>query len=464
MISLRVRLTLWYCAVLLVAVVAFEFVVFAVVRDRLLRHHDPSLARTAAAVEAVLRQHEDCAHLTPEQRQELDSIGRLVLLHDISGRGELFYRSPDSTAFPVPFPLVVDPEVLRRPAWFETHDSEVGPIRVLSWPYQSHAGRAGLIRVMDPIGDVDEPLRAARRALLISLPFALAMAAGGGWFLAHRALRPVDVVTRRAREIEAGQLSRRLPHPGTQDEIGRLVDTLNEMIARLEASFEGMRRFTADASHEMRSPLATMRSTVDLALSRGREPAEYREALASVGEEIDRLRAIVEDLLTLARADAGRMPLRREPVRLEVLAADVVESLRPVAQERGATLRLVADVSVEISGDERWLRQLLVNLVGNALKFGVTPESAAIEVEVARRDGSAVMCVRDEGPGLPEGELARIFERFHRADPARSRERIEGVGLGLSIARWVAESHGGTITARNRAPHGLEVVVALPLA
>jgi two-component system OmpR family sensor kinase len=229
-----------------------------------------------------------------------------------------------------------------------------------------------------------------------------------------------------------------------------------------------MQRFTADASHELRGPLATMRSTIDVSLSRPRRSAEYRETLASVGEDVDRLRAITEDLLVLARADVGRMPLDRQPVRLDVIAGEVLESFLATAAERGVSLGVERAEPVLVEGDERWLRQLVFNLLDNAVKFSADAtagaRAAAVSLSVARDAGTATLRVADTGSGIPDRALPRLFERFFRADEARPYRGREGFGLGLAIAAWVAEAHGGRITAANRPGGGSVFSVSLPLS
>jgi heavy metal sensor kinase len=282
------------------------------------------------------------------------------------------------------------------------------------------------------------------------------------WSLARRALAPVVEVTALAREIEATQLSRRLPAPPVRDEIGRLVETFNQMIARLESSFEAMKRFTADASHELRSPLANVKSTVELALGRPRSAEDYRAALASVGEEAERLRRIVEDLLLLARADSGRLPFEKEAVRLDVLASEVVESFGPRAAAAGVRLEVAAEQGIVVVGDERWLRQLAQNLVENAVRFSVPeggPRAPLVTVGVAAHGPMAVFTVDDEGPGIPEEERGRVFERFYRADAARRRGADTGAGLGLAICEWIVGAHGGTIEALGREGGGTRIRV-----
>ena len=466
--TLRFRLALWYALAQALVLAVFGALLYGLVQYQLVRHHDAALTEAAAAVARVLSEQEDCEHLTDSQRAELDEIGHLVLFHEVEGEGRVFYRSPDSAAFEIPIDSRGAPELAPGQGGFETIPGGVELLRMYSEPYRSRAGRRGLIHVVQGLGDVPAPLASLRLALLLMAPVAILLSAAGGYWLAARALAPVDRVIRMAREIGASSLGRRLPTPKAQDEIGRLVETFNQMIARLEASFEGMKRFTADASHELRGPLSTMRGAIDVALSRPRAAEEYRQSLASVGEDVDRLRCIAEDLLVLARADGGRIGIERAPVRLDVVAAEVVESFQPVAAERGVSLWARCETPVLVLGDERWLHQLAFNLVDNAVKFSIAGKGssglASVSIEATERDGAGILSVADTGPGIPEQALPRIFERFYRADDARTYQGREGVGLGLSIAAWVAEAHGGRISAANRPGGGSLFSVSLPLA
>lgn len=463
--SLRTRLALWYCAVLSLVLLCFGLSVYLIVRGQLLHHHDGELVETAQGVEGVLSKQADCEHLAPEQVTELNQYSKLVLFHAVDGDTRSFYRSPDLESRPFLRDLTATPAFLSEPAGFMTYENPKGLVRVFTKPYHSHAGRQGLIRVMEGLGDVRLPLSHLRLALLLLAPVAVGVSSLGGYWLAGRALAPVDEITRLAREIEASQLSRRLPAPPVQDEIGRLVETFNQMIGRLEGSFEGMKRFTADASHELRSPLATLQGTVEVALSQPREPDEYRAALRSVGEEVERLRRIVEDLLVLARADARRLPLEREPVRLDVITGEVAESLAEQSAAAGVRLAVTAVRPVTVLGDERWLRQLVFNLAENAIKFtaAAPPVGRDPEVRLAvSTDDGVSLSVLDSGPGIPEEDLGRVFERFYRADSARTQGPAGGFGLGLSIAAWVVQAHGGTIQALRRREGGTEMRVRLP--
>lgn len=462
--SLRLRLALWHACVLSVILAVFAGLIYGVVRSQLIRHHDSHLIETAQAVSQILSQEPDCETLTDDQRKQLDRLGPLVLVHEVGGERRTFFKSSDRRN--VGAALEFRPQAPQRDGeGFETLGAEA--VRVFSQPYKARSGRAGTIQVAQDLGDVPLPLASLRWALLLMSPIAVALAGLGGYGLARNALAPVAEVTRLAREIEAGSLNRRLPSPLTQDEIGGLVTTLNQMIARLEAAFEAMRRFTADASHELRGPLTTMRGAIDVTLSQPREAGDYRKALLSVGQDVDRLQAITADLLVLARADAGRSPLENAPVRLDIVAGEVVEMLGGPAEGRRVALHVVAPAAVTVSGDERWLRQLVFNVVHNALKFGgdeATRPGAEVVVRVNSERGAAVLSVSDNGPGIPEDKIPHIFERFYRADSARTRGDHGGAGLGLSIAAWIVSAHGGEIRVQNRVEGGCLFTIRLPLA
>ena len=461
--TLRFRLTLWYVLVLSIVLSAAGVFTYALVRYQLVRHHDPALKETAAEVGRVLSAREDCQHLTEFQRRELDRIGRVILFHELEGEGRVFYRSPDSSGVTAAIDDRTHDNL--QEMRFTTVPGPSGALRVYSQPYRSRAGRPGLIHVIERLGEITEPLASLRLALLLMAPLAVALSAASGYWLAGRALAPLDQVTSLARDLEASQLSRQLPVPKARDEIGKLVETFNQMIARLEASFEAMKRFTADASHELRGPLATMRGAIDVALSRPREPEEYRRALASVGEDVDRLRSIAEDLLMLARADSGRVQVERHPVRLDVVAAELAESFDAAAHREGTVLAVCCAAPVVVLGDERWLRQLIFNLLDNALKFsapGSQDGPARVAIEVTQDKGLAWLEVTNSGPGIPTEALDHIFERFYRADGSRPYRGAEGFGLGLAIASWIVEAHGGTIAARNLPEGGAAVSVSFP--
>jgi heavy metal sensor kinase len=457
--SVRFRLACWFSLALVLVLIVFWAILYGVVRHQSLHHHDDSLRESAQSVISILEREPDCASLTAEQASDLRRLNRLVLIHELAGQGQVFYRSPDLDPALLPEQEVEFRELLEEPESFQTLQRGSNALRIYSVRYTSHAGRRGIVRIMDSLGNIQEFLATLRWALVLAIPLTLGLAGSGGYWLAGRAFRPVDEVTRLAQQISVTNLSRRLPMPRTQDELGRLVSTFNQMIARLETSFEAMGRFTADASHELRTPLTIMRNTIDVALGRERSAEAYHRVLVDLLEEVERMSRLVEGLLFLARADGGELELERKSIRLSELAADVVESMSPLAESAGVDLRMEMAEQVEVAGDAHWLRQLLYNLLDNAIKYGGV--GSDVHVAVSSRDRQAQIRVRDTGPGIAQENLPHLFERFYRVEKSRDRA-TGGAGLGLPIALWIAKMHGGGIEVESRPGHGCMFLVSLP--
>ena len=300
-----------------------------------------------------------------------------------------------------------------------------------------------------------------RRIWLEVLLLSLGVLAGGGFsgrWLARKALLPLSRLADRSQRITAEQLHERLPVEGASLELDQLAAAFNDTFARLEGSFGQLKRFTADVSHELRTPLTALRTVGEVAL-RGRHDAEgYREVIGSMLEEVDRLTRLTDELLTLARADAGEAKLRLEPVDLGALARDVAGHLSVLAEEKEQKLELdVAPLNVQ--ADRTVLRQALVNLAVNAIKYA--PEHTRIRLATGRRGGAAVLEVADEGPGIPPEHRERLFERFYRVDKSRSRE-MGGTGLGLALVKWAAEAHGGRVELETEVGRGSTFRIVLP--
>ncbi|HET9322396.1 MAG TPA: ATP-binding protein [Gaiellaceae bacterium] len=312
-----------------------------------------------------------------------------------------------------------------------------------------------LVIVGAALGDRDEALTGLLRQLLIAVPVALIIASLLGYWLAGAALRPVEAMRAEAAAISGSEPGRRLPRGEADDEISRLATTLNEMLARLERAIERERSFVADASHELRTPLALLRAELELALRKPRTAPELEAAIRSATAETDRLVRLAEDLLVLAQADEGRLPLRREPVRAADVLGAVREAFRSRADAAGRSIETDVADAIVLAADRLRLQQALGNLVDNALRYG----EGAIRLDASARDGLVEFHVRDEGPGLPPEFLPHAFERFTRAEAARTGG---GTGLGLALAAAIAEAHGGTAEASSE--HGGDVWLSLPQA
>jgi heavy metal sensor kinase len=328
------------------------------------------------------------------------------------------------------------------------------PLRLLATPVEAGGGRTVVVVVGTSTEERAEALESLLGQLLLGGPITLVAVSLLGYLLAAAALRPVESMRREAEAVSATEPGRRLPLPPADDEIARLGTTLNTMLDRLEAALAQERRFVSDASHELRTPLALLRTELELALRRPRSAGELRAALASAAEETERLSRLAEDLLVLARADGGGLPVNPEPVAAAQLLAEVTERFGAQAAEAGRAIDLEAEDRLEVVVDRLRASQALGNLVDNALRHG----RGRIRLVARRADGRAELHVQDEGPGFPPEFLDHAFERFSRADPAR---QGPGAGLGLAIVGVIAHAHGGSAHAANR-DGGADVWVALP--
>ena len=300
--------------------------------------------------------------------------------------------------------------------------------------------------VLQSLHPQQEMLRDIRETFYWAIPAALLLASLGGYFLARKSLAPVAEMASQAWHMGASSLSGRLAVANPRDELGQLALSFNQLLARIEASFEQQRRFVADASHELRTPVAILRGEVEVTLARpDRSPEEYRETLATLRDESRRLARIIEDLFTLTRADAGQYPLSLRDAYLDELAAEVLHRARSLALAKNITLSSSIEPDLPIHADEVLLERMLLNLLDNAIKY--SPLGSNVELVCRRESGNYVIKVSDNGPGIPEDLQPRIFERFFRADKARSRSdgNSVGAGLGLAISRWIAEAHHGRL-------------------
>jgi heavy metal sensor kinase len=288
--------------------------------------------------------------------------------------------------------------------------------------------------------------------ILLTLPIAVAISLAIGYVIAGRVLAPITTITRKAEEISAENLSERLPIGETDDEFNRLATVFNQTFARIEDSFDRLRRFTADASHELRTPLAAIRSIGETAMHTPEEQLNSRETIGSILEESDRLRQLVDALLTLSRADAGEIGARREAVDLAELARDTVDLMNVLAEEKHQSISITTHGTAIAKVDRASVRQAITNLLDNAIKYSPAESDILISIGVTNHN-EAFVEIADSGIGIPEQDIQRIFDRFYRVDKGRSRE-VGGAGLGLSIAKWAVEINGGRIEVESTCNQG----------
>ncbi|MBX7221805.1 MAG: HAMP domain-containing protein [Blastocatellia bacterium] len=343
----------------------------------------------------------------------------------------------------------------------ETQDQAGRRLLVARLPVTSRDGHRFLVEVGAPASSMQSVLQGLLLVFAVSLPVVVVLAGGGGYLLIRRALSPVDEITRSAEQITLHNLSGRLPVARTGDELERLSEALNRMISRLEEAFSHVSRFTADASHELRTPLTVLGGELEQIIEIPRLNPEVREIAGSALEETQRLTKIVENLLTISRLDAGEAHIEQVPLNLARLASETAEQMSLLAEDKHIRLTCETRQPVTVLGDRARLKQVVVNLLDNSIKF--TPDGGTVEVKVKAEGQSAVLEIQDSGIGIPVASLPHIFERFYRADKARSR-LLGGSGLGLSIVKSICTAHGGTVTVQSTEGQGSSFRVALPLA
>lgn len=335
------------------------------------------------------------------------------------------------------------------------------PFRLLTYSSSEGVKSDYVIQVATYLRRAYKTVKNFRENLYIAFALAVVISALGGWALARRTFRPIDTMTQAARDITLSNLSARLPRPRTDDELDRLVVTFNDMFERLQDSFDTLRRFTADAAHELRTPIAALRGETEVILSQDRSASEYREILANNLDRLEFLTKLVNELLFLSQADKGKDMLRRKPLRLDQLLTDVAEAFRVVANQKGLDLSLDLPKNISVTGDDTRLRQVFTNLIDNAIRY--TPKGGNIEITVFPQNGNVTVTIKDTGLGIPADEIPHIFDRFYRVDKSRSRDD-GGTGLGLNICEWIVKAHQGSIEVQSRLGKGTTIHVTLPSA
>jgi len=380
----------------------------------------------------------------------------LMLLYDNSG------HLIQSLGLSVEIPQIntLQDQVLAGRSLFITTKIPNGQeIRLYASPLRSDSAIHGVVVVGRSTAEIKDMLESLRYILILAILATLILAGGGGLFLAKRAFKPVEQITRTAREIEESDLSRRI-EVRSEDELGRLASTLNQMIARLERAFSRQRQFTADASHELRTPLAVIQAESTLALQRKRTESDYRKSLELISRDAAYMSTLLDRLLFLARSDAGKEQLNPEAVNLKELLTDLVLEIEPLCQEKELECQLSPLENLVVNGDKVELKQLFFNLMDNAIRY--TPSGGVVSVSVERKGETAVVVIKDSGVGIPMEHISHIFERFYRVDKARSRAE-GGVGLGLSICQHIVQVHGGRIEVESQVGQGSTFSVFLPL-
>ncbi len=451
---LRARLTLLYSTLLGGVLLLFGMAVYSLINFTLLGQVDQVLNDTAQEILEVAR---------------VDAVGELTILHlpplDMTTNvyvqvwdrdGRLVAASLDRSQFPE----ALDTQGLSTvEKVFRSIDYQGFPMRVLSVPLSVGGRGAGTMQVASSLAMITSVREDLLYILIMGAIFAVMLAAIGSWLVIERSLAPLDAVVETAEQINrADDLSRRIPYRHLpNDEVGQLVLTFNQTLERLETIFSSQQRFLADVSHELRTPLTVIKGNLDLMR---RMDTLDEEILVSIDQESNRLTRLVGDLLLLAQAETGKLPLQQDCLELDGLLFEVLQEMHILAGER-VTLRLTEIDQIQILGDRDRLKQVLLNLISNAIQY--TPEGGNISLSLAKTSKKARLIIRDTGPGIPAEDLPHIFERFYRTEKSRTRSKTPGFGLGLSIAYWIIHNHEGKIDVDSVEGQGTTFTITLPL-
>jgi two-component system, OmpR family, sensor kinase len=455
--SVRVRLTGWYTAVLACVLVLLAFTTYFVLRENFSRRVDSSAAEIADSFLATVNAE---AKEEPDPRSLQDALATAIAEHRLAdtifialdSHGQVLASSNEQ-----PSDLkgsLAGLQSLRTVRLGHRHyRTYVRPFTV--------AGQQLTLVLLQSLHRQNEFLENLAGTFAVVIPLTLLLASAGGYFLARRSLSPVVAMSDQAKQISASNIRERLSVKNSTDELGQLALSFNQLLERLDTSFEQQQRFTADASHELRTPVAILFGEADVALSQSvRSPEEYRETLNILRSEAGRLKDIVEGLFTLTRADAGQYPLTFSDFYLDELVSECARHLRTLASSKAIELSCDARRELPIRGDEGLLRRMLLNVLDNAIKY--TPSGGKVVVSCQNCETGYCVTVRDTGCGIPQELHSRIFERFFRVDKVRSRSEGSGAGLGLSISAWIAEAHGGRIELTNSGRDGSLFSIFLP--
>jgi heavy metal sensor kinase len=461
-LRLRTKLTLYYSAVLVLVLGGFAFLIFHATSSFMESGGDEDLQERASALRGYLRYEGDQLVLAPQSNDPgeayfLHNASRYFQAYDLKD-GSLVAQSQDLKLLDID----LSPEEVQalgtQPQRTEI-TTPAGTIRFDNSTFQA-GSRLFLIRVGISTQQREAALDELRRQLFLFIPAGVVVAALVGWQMARGALRPIRDLATAASAIDIKHLRERLPVRGAGDEPDQLARAFNDMLARLEDAVTEMKQFTASISHELRTPLTALRGEAEIALLEARSVEDHRRVLVSQLEEFEKLTHMINQLLTLARAEAGEIHLTEKTVDLSALARSLADQMEPLAAAKNIFMGVDAFGAVHVRGDENWLERLILNLLDNAIKF--TPEGGRVDLRVGAVDSQAVLEVCDTGPGISREAQAHIFERFYRAEPSRSKD-VEGVGLGLALVKWIVEHHQGKIEVESGAGGGSCFVVRLPL-
>jgi heavy metal sensor kinase len=456
------KMTLWYVLTFLVSALVVCLVLYLGMRYRLLKEIDQFLLDETTEMERVLSKEPKETYFLMRFEDEVMVRKYYPFFFQIlTDEGTPLYVSKEFREMG----YVAHDRVLTNAREGKETREEIynsgrrERFRIISTPVYKNGKLTEIIQLGTHLYFVRQNLSHFKNNILIALPIILVLGTLGGWILARRSLSPISYIAAKAQSITSHNLGERLTPRGTDDEMDDLIRTINEMISRLESSFKRMAEFTADASHELKTPICAMRGEAEVLLLKERKAVEYQEGLANFIEQFDHLNQVINDLILLSKADTTEMALKMAPLRLDLLMKDLSNFFQILAEQKNISLETGSLEEVTVLGDKVRLQQLFTNLIDNAIKY---TSRGAIHITVEKKEGTVAVKVADTGMGIPEEEREKIFKRFYRMDKSRSKE-TGGVGLGLSIAEWIAHAHRGRIEVDSRINQGSTFTVYLPL-
>lgn len=461
-LPIKWKLTLWYGLILALILVVFSSGVYVYFRNSLQKSIDAKIKSLGEVISSSITDTHNVSVFGNFERY-LENVlgkkpkGKLIQIMDRTGRIGARMNDIETETLPSNFSTLE--RALQGEIVYETIERVRPRLRMVTIPIMNNKKVSSIIQVGTSLEDFDETMKKLFIIMIISIPTSISVTIICGYFLAKKALRPVDQIRRAAVKISSRNLDERIDVGGRKDELSRLAQTFNEMISRLKDSFQRINQFSIDVSHELKTPLTILKGETEVALRKDRDNENYKSILSSNLEEIDRMSKIIDDLLLLSKADLKEMKLNVENVALRDLIANVCVDMKIFADNKGIGLDVKELEDVKLKGDELKLRRMLWNIVENGIKY--TQKGGKIEIMSYINNGFICIDVKDNGIGILENDIKYIFDRFYRGDKSRKRE--SGSGLGLSISKWIAEAHQGIIEVKSKPLEGSLFTIKLPV-
>ena len=461
-LPIKWRLTVWYGGVLSLILIIFASGIFIYFKNSLQDSIDAKIRSIGEVLSSSMTEKHGASVFGNFERYLENVLGRkpkgkFIQIMDSSGRIGAKMSDIEGEALPTSFNALE--RAMRGEIVYETIERTKPRLRMVTIPIMDNKKVTSVVQVGTSLEDFDETIRKLLLIMIISIPTSIIVTIIVGYFMAKKALRPVDQIRRAAVKISSSNLDEKIDITGRRDELGRLAETFNAMIGRLKDAFQRINQFSIDVSHELKTPLTILKGETEVALRKEREKDDYQKLLLSNLEEIDRMSCIIDDLLLLSKADTKEIKLNMEEVALRDLIMDVCMNMKVVADKKSVELQMSELEDVRLKGDELKLRRMLLNVVENGIKYSHVGGKVSVSSYV--NDGYARIDVKDDGIGISEEDIKYVFDRFYRAD--RSRKRESGSGLGLSISRWIAGAHKGSIEVKSQPAQGSVFTIKLPI-